>query len=494
MKQRRTILRWSPGTGGRAGGILLLLLLTVNESLAGPIELSPQMITLPVNAGEPLMVDIDGDGRSDLLVIDPVANQLLNYHQRSNGFTNIPDRILSLPPQTAWVAPCDVDSHPGLELLMSTPTGLVYLRQNGGWFASERHVLIETNQTFTPGDFPILTLLATNKAGTADFIPVISNGQTMLYHRSDAYHWNPGPVMALDAEGTGWAVNQRWPNGDFWTLGPKAAQSWRISQSFDTKSDQKEDANPESEAVRRLINSLKADSPSNPPMTDRLDVNGDGRTDLVVWQVSQKLEFKTDIYVFLRGADQQLPERPTQILHCRGLPIPIDSEYAGSPVRDINGDGVGELVLLELKTHFLSASGLMETALSHGLDWSLTIRSFHHGAFSRLPDASVPITAILPANVVLGWPFLIDGDFNGDGRPDLLVRRSDTQWEIHCSTTDGRWFAREPTMIFDAPAQGDMEIKDLNGGGLSDIIWHEPDQHRLLIFMPPSHEVNIRKP
>ena len=40
-------------------------------------------------------------------------------------------------------------------------------------------------------------------------------------------------------------------------------------------------------------------------------------------------------------------------------------------------------------------------------------------------------------------------------------------------------------MTFDEPAHGYIEIKDLNGDGMSDIIWHEPDEHRLSIFMSP---------
>jgi hypothetical protein len=86
------------------------------------------------------------------------------------------------------------------------------------------------------------------------------------------------------------------------------------------------------------------------------------------------------------------------------------------------------------------------------------------------------------------WPIFIQGDFNGDGRPDLLVRGLGTQWNIFLSTTDGRWFAPQPAMTFDAPGHGYIEINDLNGDGLSDIIWHEPAEHRLSIFMSPSHQ------
>jgi hypothetical protein len=104
--------------------LLLLPMLAANAGVAPPVELSRQVITLPANAGEPLFADVEGNGRCNLLVIDTAERRLLNYRQRPNGFTNSPDQTIPLPPQTAWVAPCDVDAHPGLELLMSAAAGL----------------------------------------------------------------------------------------------------------------------------------------------------------------------------------------------------------------------------------------------------------------------------------------------------------------------------------------------------------------------------------
>jgi hypothetical protein len=136
----------------------------------------------------------------------------------------------------------------------------------------------------------------------------------------------------------------------------------------------------------------------------------------------------------------------------------------------------------------------VKTALAHGLDCSLTIRSFQHGAFSRSPDASVPVTVILALESLSAWPFCIQGDFNGDGRPDLLVRRSDTQWNIFFSTTDGHWFAPQPAMTFNVTARGYVETADLNGDGLADIIWHELDGPNLSIFMSPPRQAKGKNP
>src|SRR3954468_11365251 len=141
------------------GSAILFWVMALNVSGAGPVELARQSITLPTSAGAPHFADIDGDGRSDLLVINAVEKTVLNYHQSPAGFSNSPDQVISLPPQTAWVASCDVDAHPGLELLMSGATGLIYLRQNKGIFESERRTLIEASQVFTNSEFPILTSL-----------------------------------------------------------------------------------------------------------------------------------------------------------------------------------------------------------------------------------------------------------------------------------------------------------------------------------------------
>jgi hypothetical protein len=470
-----------------------LLFLAVNVVWAEPVKLSPQSITLPANARAPLFVDVDGDGRSDLLVIDPVRKELLNYHQRTGGFTNSADQVLPLPPQTAWVALCDVDAHPGLELLFSTATGVLFSRQNAGLFESQPRTLIEANQVFTNNDFPILTSL-TNENGTTLSIPVIYAGQVVPHHRDSAYRWSPGPSLPLGVKNTAWHLNR---DPLPWSMGPNPAHSLRVQQSFRSKPEKELEKEPENGAIQKIIDEMKKNGGPGPPRTNRVDVDGDGREDLILWQINGKLDLKTDLHLFLRGADQRLPEQPTQVLHCRGFPIPIRSSTDVSPVNDLDGDGICELVLLELKTTIVSPSALLEMALSKGVEWSLTIRTFNHGAFSGNSTASMPVTAILPLDDLDEWPLCIQGDFNGDGRPDFLVRRSETQWNIFPSTTGPalrNWFAPQPVMTFDVPAHGDLEIKDLNGDGLADIIWHEQDEPRLTIFLSPSPQAKGKNP
>jgi hypothetical protein len=95
---------------------------------------------------------------------------------------------------------------------------------------------------------------------------------------------------------------------------------------------------------------------------------------------------------------------------------------------------------------------------------------------------------------MLEWPIFIMGDFNGDGRPDLFFRRSQTHWNIFFSTADGRWFAPQPAMAFEAPDRGYIGIENLNGAGPADVVWYEPDDFRLSIYMSPLRQAKGKNP
>jgi hypothetical protein len=487
---------------GSAFVLLILLVLTVRG--AGPVALIPKLITLPVSAEMPWFVDVDGDGRAELLVIDQANKTFLNYHQRADGFADSPDQVIPLPLQTAWVAPCDVDAPPGLELLMSSASGLVYSRQNAGLFESERHPLIQAIQVFTNFGYPVLTLLSTNRPGTNDLIPVITAQQVVPYHRNMAYEWSPGPALPLVVTQATWSV-RRDGRENPWALGPNPGHELHVSQTKRARPLPKRDEKPENDTIRKIMDDMKRAEKEEPPHLERVDVNGDGREDLVLWQLRSRLPIKTDIYIFLapprgtaaevgRGAGHQWADQPTQVLHCRGLPLPTGSAYRWTPLHNLNGDGIPELVLLEFKTSVLSVDGLLEIFLTHGLDWLLTVRTFHDRTFSPSPVASLPATGILPAEVLNGWTFLIQGDFNGDGRPDFLIRRSDMQWNVFFSTTDGRWFEPQAALKFDSTRQGYMEFQDLDGDGLTDIIWHDVENRNLAIYMTPRRQSKGKTP
>jgi hypothetical protein len=367
---------------------------------------------------------------------------------------------------------------------MSTAAGLVDFRQTSGLFESEPRTLIAANQFFSNVDLPPVVSLGTNWT-----LPVIFQTNAVLYQRNDAFEWTPGESIDLAASYSRWR-----PGYNEWTVGANSSHTLRIQNTLTSKPVHEEEKKPENDAVRKVTEEMGKVLQQRHGGTNVVDLNGDGRKDLVLWQTIGDRDPKTDVYVFLRGSDGRLPDLPTQVVHCRGFPIPVGSTFQPSPIADLKGDGAYELVLLELKTTVTSASSLVETLVSRGLDWALTIRLFKQGMFSRSPDAAVPLKALLPEGELRQWPLFICGDFNGDGRPDLVVQRSMTQWNIFFSTNDGRWFASQPAMGFETPLPGYFDLVDLNGDHRSDIILQALDEPRIYVYLTQPRQTEGKAP
>jgi hypothetical protein len=380
---------------------------------------------------------------------------------------------------------------------MSTAIGVVYHRQNAGMFEAERRTLIKADQVFTNDDSPRFISLT-------NAISVISASNAVLYTRKKspaggtpalpASEWMPGPPIALKVKDTAWHTER-----SQWSIGPNSARSLHTQQSLRSNGSDAEDQKPENDGIKKLTEDLKKTAGRNLIGTNRADINGDGRKDFLLWQTLLGVESKTDLYVFLRGADSKLPERPNQVLHCRGFPIPVGSTHDASPIGDPDGNGTPELLLTELKTTLTSADSIVNMALSGGLECALTIRTLNGNAFSGTPTASIPIRTIMPVTTFTPveemdyWPFFICGDFDGDGRPDLAVKRSTTQWNIIVSTADGHWFNSRPAMTFETPFQGNLEIRDINGDGRADVVQRAPDDPRISICLSRGRPTNTQR-
>ncbi len=434
-------------------------------------EFQPQLITLPFNANAIEFIPLEEHGRAALLAVDPAQHKLLIYRERPWGFTNVADQVLPLPPRTAWVAPCDVDAHPGLELVVSTANGIACHRQNNSVFETEPRTVVNANQVFTNDDAPRLFSLATNTS-----LPVISVTQTVFYTRNTAYQWHPAQPVALTRTWSGWSDYRQ-----DWTLGQNHSRGLRVQEALRARPEERPaQAN---DAIRKLVEELRKETTRGVPGTNTVDINHDGKMDFVLWQVIPALEPRTDVYVFLAEADGRLPDKPTQVLRCRGVPIPLDSTDEQSILGDLKRDGNFELVLMEISSPLTSSAGILEMALSMGIDCRLAIRTFHDGAFSVTADAQIPTTLLLAGQELQHWPTFVCGDINGDGRPDFLAQRSTTQWNIYLSKAGDDWFSAQPAITFNTPVPGYLTLEDINGDGRADIIvrlWDDPRVYILL--------------
>ena len=133
-------------------------------------------------------------------------------------------------------------------------------------------------------------------------------------------------------------------------------------------------------------------------------------------------------------------------------------------VTDFNGDGKADLAYCERD----STNGKLWIALGKG-----------DGKFKK--PTSIPI-----ANGIFGFSFTV-GDFNSDGKTDLLVNYliSDTQSEtdLYLGNGNGTFQNKKVISIGSGPHEGDLGIvpADFNSDGLLDFIIQDPGQVVVLI-------------
>ncbi len=464
----------------------VLLLLLAHVAGAAAVKYKHQTIAVPSDQGgwlTPYLADIDGDGLTDLLVLLPVQRELLVYRQRPSGFTATPDQTMALPDQTGWVAMRDVDPHEGKELVISTAAGLVYLRQDKGVFEPSPRTLIEARQVLV-ADRP---RIASNPPGGPDIkdaLPVFFEDRAALYEKDGDYAWHATGTVDLSPAETTWQADE-----EYWMTGPTPAFSLEVRHAVRARPQdgRAQERDAEKKATQELIGRITKEARWDRYVVRHQDVNGDGREDLVLWRSQGDVSPGTTILLLLREQDGRLPERPTRVLRHSGLPICVGGRRDSSPFWDLDGDGRCELILVALKTRVTSWSGLVNMVVSGGVEWVFTVRSGRDGTYSGNPDFQMDITSMTPRNASVSSMFSLDGDFNGDGRTDLLVERGPEQFDVYLSSPGGRFFQAGPALSFTAPVEARMvSTTDLNNDGISDFFVQNATEPHLTVCLSQS--------
>jgi hypothetical protein len=388
------------------------------------------------------------------------------YRQRADGFTPAPDQTVTLPGQTAWVAMQDVDPHEGKELVISTATGLVYLQQNGGVFERSPRTLIEARQVFA-GDRPGIPATAPGRQDANNVLAVFFEDRAVLYEKDDQYAWHPARTVDLCPVETTWQVRE-----EDWMSGPTPTFCMEVRKTVRPRP--QEDQGKERKAAQELIERIAKDAQWRYYSSLHQDVNGDGRKDVILWRTQGDISPDTTIVLLLREPDGSLPARPTRVLRHSGLPIRVDRKLGVSPFRDLDGDGQCELILIALKTRITSWSGLFSLFVSGGVEWVFTVRSGRDGAYSGGPDFQMDVTSMTPHNEWVSDLISMEGDFNRDGREDILVKRGPEQFDVYLSSAGAGFFQAGPAFSLQAPVEARViETADLNGDGISDLFVQE---------------------
>jgi FG-GAP-like repeat len=196
------------------------------------------------------------------------------------------------------------------------------------------------------------------------------------------------------------------------------------------------------------------------------DLDGDGRADLILTKMTGRITDRrivTSVYLNRHGSLSMQP-------HVR---VEHDGFASTLFTQDLNGDGKRDLVFPLAK---IGVRNLISNLLSNRADISLLAHLYREqGTYHSAPDWTRNFTYQIDMSdgVVLQgvWPN-IDGDFDADGKADLLVAGND-EVAVYLATA-GTLFARNPAARVPVKTSSRVMVQDLTDDGRADIVlWYD---------------------
>lgn len=213
-----------------------------------------------------------------------------------------------------------------------------------------------------------------------------------------------------------------------------------------------------------------------PPIIEDLD--GDGLADAIVTTVG-----KGTTQVFHGSQAKPDFSDPAQVQQ-----IKVDGWTFRHWVIDVNGDGRKDLVLA--KVDKLGVSAALQVLITGKID--ATILLFLQGPNGRFPDQvsyekelSVPFVVAFSANSVqVESPVMVDprGDYDKDGRSDLLVKTESDELTLYLSTANAIFDEKNAVTVKTMDTEPfsfsvfenfePLHLVDMNRDGKTDIVLH----------------------
>ena len=180
----------------------------------------------------------------------------------------------------------------------------------------------------------------------------------------------------------------------------------------------------------------------------------------------------------------EFPIEPVAEIFAEGIPFGIE-------IHDFDGDGQKDVMVTKIKPGIFKSIGMLIGAvLTKSVSLDMDFYRMEDGAYPEKQDRRLKLrTASMgdSGEQAALFPPVLVGDFNGDGRSDLLMGWGRDELRIYVGVEGSRLFERRPEKIaVDVPGEDYVWLCDLNKDGKDDIIMHhrsadEPNRVTLLI-------------
>jgi hypothetical protein len=472
------------------GGAAFAALLAAHASVADDAALPFAIQAIP-SAGRTVsaeIVDLDGDGRAELLAIvfrgvwpDETREIHVHYPDATGAVPLLPSWSAPLPEGAASYDLADIDGAPGEELLLLVRDGVMVLSLAGRepkWrtlrVATPPTVAVRPDERgldrlrlarpelgkgrlLVPGLGEAWLLGAAGESlgrlrigGRANYLVPPRSGPTLGENEVELYFDVP-TLHVADIDGDGRA--------DVVATNRHALRIFRQRDhgSFPT--------DPDKELALRLMPLEDQVRNSGSVRCDVRDLDGDGRADLLVSHASGGLQSAINRTRIHHNRDGNFDlAHPDQVFERRG-------GIAADELVDLDGDGRPEWLRVFMPIGLLQVAQIF---VQRSIDVRAEIRrGTATGRFEEKPWIDRPFSIPFDFETFRPRGFIptIARDWNGDGHLDLLGSADGTAIEV-CLGGGEKPFAKcEPRQPLDTG--GRIRFGDLDGNGLPDFVLYD---------------------
>ena len=441
--------------------------------------------------------DLDGDGRMDIFIVhtsigedDEVIKWFTVFWQGEEGFVNSRSQTWEADGRAAAVDIGDVYGDAKGEIGFLAGEGIFVYYQNDGLFSVEPVRVVEERSLLglvETEDIPVWNFIVDLNGDKKDDLIVPQVGVYAIYLRDgDGYRRAGSPQIRMsfslgDDSDQGGNENGLQDDGQVPPLRVTYRAARLITEDFNRDGEvdliavwrdnldvflQKEGdftAEPDERLKMEISPPQQQESDFSRVSLRLKEMNGDGILDIVGLKSRFRgpTDIQSQVQIFYGGGEEGYPSTPNKIIVAEGIADPL--------FQDLDANGVVDIIMPQMKFDLTTIIRV------------LTTRSIDMGLVIYLGDdeGEYPTKPSLIRNLSLGVNpfarrggiplFRMDGDFNGDNRPDMLVEGGEDELLLFWGGADG---SPSPNagLKLKVKKPDQVEIADLDGDGASDII------------------------
>lgn len=441
--------------------------------------------------------DFDGDGLDDIIVIDE-PNLVFFFQDRKSGFGKKPDIYYSLGDEPSIIWPAKVGSKAGQEFLVMTSEGVSTLSYLDRTTPTKRSIIIN-QKTIVPDKCEnsriIFFVLSTKTTKEFPLILVPTERELQIWRHNQEWDCvgsldNMPEERIWGPHSTSGYTRQYWLNLNTSDLNGNGLEDLVICEDNNGRTLFKVYPQTEKGSFALKPSQSYEDEWDWRKWICLQDINKDGKVDIIKnkwleepWFLPGISSGKVLVQIFMSDIHGNIPNKSTFVFR-------KNDWLSSMPILDIDGDGFMDLVLGY--NRFVDSEKIRKTLVSKKLDHSLRIHFYDDGGYPKEPDCQRALTIHLnQRNLHISWSqreFLetqicLDGDFDGDGDKDLLVKDKEDKASVYFFISRKKGFNKKTNLHFNIKHVEQFIPEDLNKDGISDLIVLDSKKDSFKVFL-----------